>query len=408
MTRLEEELNEATLKITELQETLEDQREQSEGLAETLRNSLDQNSSLKQALDEAQMNLDRQASIIRDLEKKLANSLSNSSALRTSSSTEGETVVIIPSNENVIDYQISSSVIDAPPPPPLPSNEEEPIQETWEFIEAPPPPPPPGIPAPPGISSSGPKVELPVPGMKASVPMKSVNWARIPQRTIDQTVFAQMDVMKLDLDYKSIESLFCAKLPEEKIKKNEEKTSKVIHLIEPKRQQNVGIFLNTVKRAPEEIKRAVKKLDEDNLAPCLTQLIESIPTQEELALIRQYIEKGGDAELLGEAEQFFHIIDAPALKEQLTSLQYKITFQSKVSEYKTKLNTVLNGIIDVKKSQSLIKLLEIVLAIGNFLNGQKKGAFGFKIDSLNKVIYLFQKILFNFQINKILYKFVYF
>ena len=41
--------------------------------------------------------------------------------------------------------------------------------------------------------------------------MKSVNWATIPQRLIKNTVFADMDLAKLGIDYEHIESLFCSK-----------------------------------------------------------------------------------------------------------------------------------------------------------------------------------------------------
>lgn len=45
------------------------------------------------------------------------------------------------------------------------------------------------------------------------------------------------------------------------------------------------------------------------------------------------------------------------------------------------------GCLDIEKSPKLLKLLEIVLAIGNYLNAQsiRGGAYGFKLEVLTKL-----------------------
>jgi hypothetical protein len=61
-------------------------------------------------------------------------------------------------------------------------------------------------------------------------------------------------------------------------------------------------------------------------------------------------------------------------------------FQERVNEISPKLQKVSRAIKEVRNSKKLLQFAEVVLAIGNFMNGQKLGALGFKIDNLNKLI----------------------
>ncbi len=81
----------------------------------------------------------------------------------------------------------------------------------------------------------------------------------LTEKVIQKTVFADMDLTKLGLEWEQLESMFCAKVPIQVEKKEEKK--KTVQLIEPKRQQNVSIFLNTFKKEYDQIRRAVIQLD---------------------------------------------------------------------------------------------------------------------------------------------------
>jgi dishevelled associated activator of morphogenesis len=71
-----------------------------------------------------------------------------------------------------------------------------------------------GPPPPPGGGAALPKISVP----KPSVPMKNINWVKIPNSKIKDTVFAQLGKEKMDqkLDFKEIESLFCKKIIQKK------------------------------------------------------------------------------------------------------------------------------------------------------------------------------------------------
>ena len=68
-------------------------------------------------------------------------------------------------------------------------------------------------------------------------------------------------------------------------------------------------------------------------------------------------------------------------------LHFKKTFVDRLNEAKPKVEAILSASREVMVSKKLKKLLEVVLAFGNYMNkGQRGNAYGFKISSLNNVI----------------------
>jgi len=65
----------------------------------------------------------------------------------------------------------------------------------------------------------------------------------------------------------------------------------------------------------------------------------------------------------------------------------KRNFSVKIGTVKDTLELILNGIKEVMKCHKLVEVMELVLAIGNFLNGgtTRGGAYGFKLDTLTKL-----------------------
>jgi hypothetical protein len=146
--------------------------------------------------------------------------------------------------------------------------------------------------------------------------------------------------------------------------------------------------LNTFKKPSDQIRNAILKNDDKFLtSESIERLIECVPTSEEITQLEEYVKKGGDPELLGEPERFLLIIKVlPELEIRLRSLLYKMTFSARCRDIQPKIQTVNKTINDLKSSNKLLKFAEIALAIGNFMNGQKAGAMGFKIENLNKLI----------------------
>lgn len=70
----------------------------------------------------------------------------------------------------------------------------------------------------------------------------------------------------------------------------------------------------------------------------------------------------------------------------MNTLFYKKKFAQTISEIEPKIVAVLEASKEVARSKKLKKLLEVVLALGNYMNrGQRGNAVGFRISSLNRL-----------------------
>ena len=77
----------------------------------------------------------------------------------------------------------------------------------------------------------------------------------------------------------------------------------------------------------------------------------------------------------------------PHYGQRMKCLYFKKTFVDRLNEAKPKVEAILSASREVMVSKKLKKLLEVVLAFGNYMNkGQRGNAYGFKISSLNNVI----------------------
>eukprot|EP01114_Cavostelium_apophysatum_P006944 TRINITY_DN1855_c0_g1_i3.p1 TRINITY_DN1855_c0_g1~~TRINITY_DN1855_c0_g1_i3.p1 ORF type:complete len:1275 (+),score=435.86 TRINITY_DN1855_c0_g1_i3:56-3826(+) len=403
---LQSKLEEMQQKLTESDAQLQSRVEECVDLAKTLRESFDSARHMRRELEEAQTMLEihrnqieQQQKTIEDLKSSnRASSVADFSPSTTPSSSVKKSSFIKPSiqrpeeitNESAnlsastdsTDFErvestpasdVSSSDMGGPPPPPPPG---------------PPPPPAPGPPPPPGASATKTPAKVLVGLKESSVPMKSINWTTIPLNKINKTVFADMsakELTKIEIDFDKLESLFCAKQLIVSEKKEDPKKT-VIHLIDGKRSQNVMIFLNTFKKENHEIRRAILEMDESVLsADAIQLLLESIPKDDEIALIQNYL-KEGDPQNLGNAEKFFVVVHMPLLKQRLEAFLYKISFDSRSKDITDKLQKLRFAISEINQSKHLVRLLEIVLVMGNYMNGTRRGALGFKMETLNKLV----------------------
>lgn len=228
--------------------------------------------------------------------------------------------------------------------------------------------------------------------------MKGINWTKLANRQVKGTIFDGMDETELvDQDFlplEEMENLFATKVIEKKEKDAsaaEKEKPKEIVLISAKREQNVSIFLRTLKLENDEIRDAIVTVDEQVLtADVLPMMIENLPDAEETGIISGWL-KSNDAsqvDSLAKAERFFVAIsDLPNLTDRLKALQYHATFQDRVADLRPKIMAVVTAIRDLRNSKRFEKFVKIVLAVGNFMNGRtaRGDAYGFKMATLTKL-----------------------
>ena len=91
---------------------------------------------------------------------------------------------------------------------------------------------------------------------------------------------------------------------------------------------------------------------------------------------------------LAKADTFlFEMHKLPHLQERLASLLYKLNFSAKLEEIRPEIRNVKMACQELKRSEKMVKLLELILYLGNFLNaGTFRGNMdGVKLDMLPKV-----------------------
>ncbi|XP_047653017.1 disheveled-associated activator of morphogenesis 2 isoform X1 [Phacochoerus africanus] len=296
-----------------------------------------------------------------------------------------------------------------PPPPPLP------------FACCPPPPPPPlppgGPPTPPGAPpcfSMGlalppdpfPSSDIPlrkkcVP--QPSHPLKSFNWVKLNEERVPGTVWNEIDdtqVFRI-LDLEDFEKMFSAYQRHQELITNSSQQKelgstediylasrkvKELSVIDGRRAQNCIILLSKLKLSNEEIRQAVLKMDEqeDLAKDMLEQLLKFVPEKSDIDLLEEHKH---EIERMARADRFLYEMSRiDHYQQRLQALFFKKKFQERLAEAKPKVEAILLASRELIRSKRLARMLEVILAIGNFMNkGQRGGAYGFRVASLNKI-----------------------
>ncbi|XP_014638229.1 PREDICTED: disheveled-associated activator of morphogenesis 2 isoform X1 [Ceratotherium simum simum] len=296
-----------------------------------------------------------------------------------------------------------------PPPPPLP------------FACCPPPPPPPlppgGPPTPPGappcFSMGLPLPPDPFPSSdiplrkkcvpQPSHPLKSFNWVKLNEERVPGTVWNEIDDMQVFriLDLEDFEKMFSAYQRHQELITNPSQQKelgstediylasrkvKELSVIDGRRAQNCIILLSKLKLSNEEIRQAILKMDEqeDLAKDMLEQLLKFIPEKSDIDLLEEHKH---EIERMARADRFLYDMSRiDHYQQRLQALFFKKKFQERLAEAKPKVEAILLASRELIRSRRLMQMLEIVLAIGNFMNkGQRGGAYGFRVASLNKI-----------------------
>lgn len=287
-----------------------------------------------------------------------------------------------------------------PPPPPLP------------FACCPPPPPPPLPPggpltppgAPPCFSMGMPLPPDPFPSSdvplrkkcvpQPSHPLKSFNWVKLNEERVPGTIWNEIDDMQVFriLDLEDFEKMFSAYQRHQKELGSTEdihlasRKVKELSVIDGRRAQNCVILLSKLKLSNEEIRQAILKMDEqeDLAKDMLEQLLKFIPEKSDVDLLEEHKH---EIERMARADRFLYEMSRiDHYQQRLQALFFKKKFQERLAEAKPKVEAILLASRELIRSKRLARMLEVVLAIGNFMNkGQRGGAYGFRVASLNKI-----------------------
>ncbi|WAQ96891.1 GRD2I-like protein, partial [Mya arenaria] len=223
----------------------------------------------------------------------------------------------------------------APPPPPPP----------------PPPPMAPPPPAPPILwSDTSPQMNV-----------KRINWEKLDGQRVGNTVWEQIGEAN-DLEdvvrYLELEQYFSTKSPRQR----STPCSRRLSLCTCVKHQLASSMdtLKLMKKLPDK-KTEMEQLDSYN----------------------------GDIEELSRADRFtYEMSRVPGYEQRLKALVFKDNFQEKITEMKEHLQCIRKASLELRHSKRLSKILELILAMGNYMNqgNHRVGqAAGFKISFLSQL-----------------------
>uniref|UniRef100_A0A4W4FQW8 Dishevelled associated activator of morphogenesis 1b n=1 Tax=Electrophorus electricus TaxID=8005 RepID=A0A4W4FQW8_ELEEL len=211
------------------------------------------------------------------------------------------------------------------------------------------------------------------------------------QNKLQGTVWMDLDDSKVfkSLDLEDIERTFSAYQRQQKESEDDTMTMKKVKelsVIDGRRAQNCNILLSRLKLTNEEIKRAILTMDEQGDLPkdMLEQLLKFVPEKSDVDLLEEHKH---ELDRMARADRFlYEMSKINHYQQRLQSLYFKKKFTERVAETKPKIEALSRASKEVLKSSNLQQLLEVVLALGNYMNkGQRGNAYGFRLSSLNKI-----------------------
>ncbi|MFT7801070.1 formin-like protein 3 isoform X1 [Arapaima gigas] len=389
--------NETIMKVAELEKQLLQKEKELVGITETFESTSSQVQKLRQMIKQEETSHQQHC----EMEKQLQQQLEQQDAL-----------LLHPGHGEDLSggLKICSSAADAeseppapppppPTPPPLPSTSEDSIKNSAPPPLAPPPPVAPPLPGTspcvvisPGLSAI--RIKKPI---KTKFRLPVFNWTALKPNQIKGTVFSELDderVLK-ELELDKFEELFKTKAQGPAVSiccsksKMSNKAINRVTLLDINRSKNLAITLHKAGKSTEEICRAIQMFDLKALPVDFVEcLMRFLPTEAENKLLRQYERDWRPLEQLSEEDRFMlHFSKIERLTQRMTIMAFVGNFADNVNMLTPQLNAIIAASASVKSSSKLKRMLEIILALGNYMNSSKRGSvYGFKLQSLDLLL----------------------
>ncbi|XP_059156490.1 delphilin-like [Physella acuta] len=247
-------------------------------------------------------------------------------------------------------------------------------QATEPLVEKLPPPPPPPPLKPNFFEENTNRMSV-----------KRINWEKLDNKSVHNTIWEKLNENDLSevIRYLELETQFSIKPSQQRdIEKRKE-----ILIMDQKKAYNISILLGHLKMSVADIKKALYRIDENVLTPeLLRQLLAFAPNEYEIGQYKQF---SGDLSRLTKPDQFAYQMSLVGnYEERLKSLLFKANFKEKCQELQEHLQDILKASSELKNSKKLARLLEIILAMGNYMNkGNNRigQAAGFRITFLKQL-----------------------
>uniref|UniRef100_A0A672LBJ3 Formin-like protein 3 n=1 Tax=Sinocyclocheilus grahami TaxID=75366 RepID=A0A672LBJ3_SINGR len=269
-----------------------------------------------------------------------------------------------------------------------------------EAVAPPPPPPAPPLPSEGTESENSMENQL---SIRIKKPIKTkfrlpvFNWTALKPNQINGTVFNEIDDERVleELDLEKFEELFKTKAQGPVVdllcskSKVPHKAVNKVQLLDANRSKNLAITLRKANKTSEEICKAIQTFDLKALPVDFVEcLMRFLPTEAESKLLRQYERERRPLDQLSEEDRFMLLFSKiERLTQRMSIITFVGNFNDNVNMMTPQLNAIIAASASVKSSPKLKKILEIILALGNYMNSSKRGSvYGFKLQSLDLLL----------------------
>ena len=218
--------------------------------------------------------------------------------------------------------------------------------------------------------------------------MKALQWEVIQPRDLKGTLWDKLDDTKVKLNLDTLEEKFSQvkrekkKEPEKKAAAKKEKKT----FLDPDRTRMINIVLNKIRLDSLEISDAIEQYDLKVLTQDICDLL--LPIMPNEAEIKEVATFNGDVlQDLAICDQFVLIISGIiGYKERIKTILFKYNYLEDYLVISKEIKRVFKVFKFLKEDKNLQRLLEVMLALGNYMNGGsfRGGAFGYTLASLVK------------------------
>nr|XP_039255613.1 uncharacterized protein LOC120332437 [Styela clava]XP_039255614.1 uncharacterized protein LOC120332437 [Styela clava] len=253
----------------------------------------------------------------------------------------------------------------------------------------PPPPPPPGVPPPPPPPPNPSMVGYQQgPASPTRMNVKRLNWQKIEPPDLKETVWGQIgedyDTINDVVKYLDLEQHFATKKARELKRLSLPVKSSAVSILTHKKAYNTSILLAHLRMTVSQLRGVLLSNNDQRMDTSqYKQMLMYAPDDDEATKLLVY---HGDVTKLNEADQFARkMVTIPGYRLRLQALMYKQGFEDREKDVRINLEHIQQASIELRKSKKLAKILEFVLAMGNYMNrGHTRisKATGFKIQFL--------------------------
>ncbi|KAG2233169.1 hypothetical protein INT48_005007 [Thamnidium elegans] len=241
------------------------------------------------------------------------------------------------------------------------------------------------------------------------VKLKNFQWKKMDANAAENTIWNMdigeddgfmQDALKKQGAFEKIEALFPAKVNtflEKRLAQTNNNTvvkNDSVKFLSKDKNRNINIVIfpkikhfSSYKEVRDHILAMDDKLCTETF---LSNLIAYCPSREDdLITMQKYISgPEEDCQKLDLPEQFtIEMMRIYRYETRIKFMLFRLQYWEKFEHLRKSLSIVLETSDSLRNSKALKKLLQLILVLGNYMNssGQQGGAFGMKIDSINKL-----------------------